>query len=114
LLVTYLMVAALAAVAACWGSVPALRFKGQSAAAPMQAGMMVLILTTAYAPLALLEPSLPSVARLNPVTDLVAAARPGFLGGVTWAETRPGILALVGMLVVLGAPALPEMRRSAR
>ena len=55
LLVTYLMVAAMAAVAACWGSFLALRFKSQSAAPLMQAGMMALILTTtAYAPLALL------------------------------------------------------------
>ena len=57
LLVTYFMVAAMAAVAACWGSMLALRFKSQSAAPLMQAGMMALILTTtAYAPLALLQP----------------------------------------------------------
>ena len=50
------MVAAMAAVAACWGSFLALRFKSQSAAPLMQAGMMALILTTtAYAPLALLQ-----------------------------------------------------------
>ena len=56
LLITYLMVAAMAAVAACWGSMLALRFKSQSAAPLMQAGMMALILTTtAYAPLALLQ-----------------------------------------------------------
>ena len=56
LLITYLMVAAMAAVAACWGSFLALRFKSQSAAPLMQAGMMALILTTtAYAPLALLQ-----------------------------------------------------------
>ena len=56
LLVAYVMVAAMAAVAACWGSILALRFKSQSAAPLMQAGMMALILmTTAYAPLALLQ-----------------------------------------------------------
>ena len=56
LLVTYFMVAAMAAVAACWGSMLALHFKSQSAAPLMQAGMMALILTTtAYAPLALLQ-----------------------------------------------------------
>ena len=50
------MVAATAAVAACWGSMLALRFKSQSAAPLMQAGMMGLILLTpAYAPLALLQ-----------------------------------------------------------
>ena len=56
LLIAYSMVAAMAAVAACWGSMLALRFKSQSAAPLMQAGMMALILiTTAYAPLALLQ-----------------------------------------------------------
>ena len=114
LLVAYLMVAAMAAVAACWGSFLALRFKSQSAAPLMQAGMMALILTTtAYAPLALLAGWLQDVARLNPVTQVVEAARQGFVGGVTWADTWPGLLALAGMLAVLGPLALREMRRTA-
>lgn len=114
LLVTYTMVAAMAAVAACWGSALALRFKSQSAAPLMQAGMMGLILTTtAYAPLALLQPWMRSVAEVNPVTEVIDAARQGFVGGVSWAETWPGILALVGLLAVLGAWALREMRRTA-
>jgi ABC-type multidrug transport system permease subunit len=114
LLVTYAMVAAMAAVAACWGSALALRFKSQSAAPLMQAGTMGLILTTtAYAPLALLQPWMRSVAEVNPVTEVIDAARQGFVGGVTWAETWPGILALVGLLAVLGAWALREMRRTA-
>ena len=59
--IAYFMVAAMAAVAACWGSMLALRFKSQSAAPLMQAGMMALILTTtAYAPLALLQPLAPA------------------------------------------------------
>jgi ABC-type multidrug transport system permease subunit len=114
LLVTYLMVVSMAAVAACWGSMLALRFKSQSAAPLMQAGMMALILTTtAYAPLALLQPWLQSVAEVNPVTEVVEAARQGFVGGVTWADTWPGIVALLGLLAVLGALALREMRRTA-
>ncbi len=113
-LVTYLMVAAMAAVAACWGSALALRFKSQSAAPLMQAGMMGLILTTtAYAPLALLQPWMRSVAEVNPVTQVIDAARQGFVGGVSWAETWPGIVALAGLLLVLGAWALHEMRRTA-
>jgi len=113
LLVLYLMVAAMAAVAACWGSMLALRFESQSASPLMQSGMMALILmTTAYAPLALLQPWLADVARINPVTDVIEAARQGFVGGVTWAETWPGIVALAGLLVVLGALALRELRRT--
>jgi ABC-type multidrug transport system permease subunit len=114
LLVAYLMVAVMAAVAACWGSMLALRFKSQSAAPLMQAGMMALILTTtAYAPLALLQPWLQQIARVNPVTQVLDAARQGFVGGVSWAETWPGLLALAGLLAVLGALALREMRRTA-
>jgi len=113
LLVTYLMVAAMAAVAACWGSMLALRFKSQAAAPLMQAGMMsAILLTTAYAPLALLQPWLADIADVNPVTEVVEAARQGFVGDVSWAGTWPGLLALAALLLVLGALALREMRRA--
>ena len=109
----YLMVAATAAVAACWGSMLALHYKSQAAAPLMQAGTMALVLLTpAYAPLALLQPWLETVARVNPVSHVVEAARQGFVGSVTWADTWPGLLALAGLLVVLGALALREMRRT--
>jgi ABC-2 type transport system permease protein len=115
LLIALVMIAATAAVAACWGSMLALRFKSQSAAPLMQAGMMALILTTtAYAPLALLQPWMRDVAEVNPLTEVVEATRQGFVGAVTWAETWPGIVALLGLLIVLGALALREMRRTAR
>lgn len=114
LLVTYVMVAAMAAAAACWGSMLALHFKSQSAAPLMQAGTMALILTTtAYAPLALMQGWLADVARVNPVTDVVEAARQGFVGDVTWAGTWPGVVSLAGLLALLGALALREMRRTA-
>jgi len=113
LIICYLMVAVTAAAAACWGSMLALRFKSQSAAPLMQAGMMALILLTpAYAPLALLQPWLEKVAEINPLTNVLEAARQGFVGGVTWADTWPGLLALAGLLAVLGALALREMRRT--
>jgi len=113
LLICYVMVAATAAVAACWGSMLALHFKSQSAAPLMQAGMMALVLLTpAYAPLALLQPWLEDVASVNPLTQVVEAARQGFVGSVTWAQTWPGLVALAGLLVVLGALALREMRRT--
>jgi len=113
LLICYLMVVATAAVAACWGSMLALHFKSQSAAPLMQAGTMGLILLTpAYAPLALLQPWLESVAEVNPLTNVLEAARQGFVGSVSWAETWPGLVALAGLLVVLGGLALREMRRT--
>lgn len=113
LVVCYLMVAAMAAIAACWGSMLALHYKSQSAAPLMQAGMMGLVLLTpAYAPLALLQPWLEKVAEINPVTHVVEAARQGFVGSVTWGDTWPGLLALAGLLAVLGSLALREMRRT--
>jgi ABC-type multidrug transport system permease subunit len=104
----------MAMVAAAWGTTLALRFKSQSVAPLMQAGMLVLILTTtAYAPLELLTGWLQDVARYNPVTQIVDAARQGFVGPVTWSETWPGLLALAGLAAALIALALRGMRRTA-
>ena len=112
LVVTYAMVIGMAAVAACWGSFLALRYKTQSAAPLMQAGMMAAILTTtAYAPLALLQDWLQKVAEVNPVTEVVEAARQGFVGDVSWAETWPGLVAIAALVLVLGTLALRQLRR---
>jgi ABC-2 type transport system permease protein len=80
----------------------------------MQAGMFVMILTTtAYAPLELLTGWLQDVARINPVTQVVEAARQGFvIGEVTWAETWPGLLALAGLVALMAAFALRGMARA--
>jgi len=108
------LVLGLGTAAACWGTMIALRFRTQSAAPLMQAGMFVAILTTtAYAPLELLTGWLQDVARLNPVTQVVEAARQGFVEGtLSWSETWPGLLALAGLVLVLGALALRGMRRA--
>jgi ABC-2 type transport system permease protein len=106
-------VMATGAIAACWGVMLALRYRTQSAAPLMQAGMFVLVLTTtAYAPLELLQGWLQDIARINPLTQVVDAARQGFVGGtITWAETWPGLVALAGLLALLGALALRGMNR---
>ena len=81
----------------------------------MQSGMMALVLLTpAYAPIALLQGWLRTVAEVNPETQVIEAARQGFVGSVTWADTWPGLLALAGLLAVLGGLALREMRRTAQ
>jgi ABC-type multidrug transport system permease subunit len=100
-------------LAALWGCALALKFRSQSAAPLMQAGMFVLILTTtAYAPLALLTGWLHTVATYNPATQIVESARQGFVGGVTWGDTWPGLLALAGLMALLAAFALRGMRRT--
>jgi ABC-2 type transport system permease protein len=115
LLLAVLLTMGTATIAACWGVTIALRFKTQSAAPLMQAGMFVLILTTtAYAPLELLTGWLQDVARVNPLTHVVEAARQGFIGDpVSWSGTWPGLLALAGLLAGLAFLALRGMRRAA-
>ncbi len=114
LLIVYTMVAATAAVAACYASSLALHYKSQSAAPLMQAGMLALILcTTAYAPLELMQGWLQDIARANPMTQVVDAVRQGFVGSISWDGTWPGIAALAGMLAILGALSLRGMRRTA-
>jgi len=114
LVIAYVAVMGMAVVAACWGATLALRFKTQAAAPLMQSAMLALILsTTAYAPQDLLTGWLATVARINPITEVVDATRQGFIGSITWAGTWPAIVALLGFTVVLGAFALRGMRRTA-
>ena len=115
LLVAYFMVGAMAAAAASWGCFLALRYKSQAAAPLMQAGMLALVLMTpAYAPLPLLQGWMQDVADLNPVSEVIEAARQGFLGEVTWGGTWPGLVALAALLAALGTLALREMRRTGK
>jgi ABC-type multidrug transport system permease subunit len=108
-----LIVMGMAIVAATWGTSLAMRFKTQSAAPLMQTGMfLAVLLTTAYAPLDLLQGWLQAIARINPVTQVVEAARQGFIGeDVTWAGTWPGLLALAGLAVLFTWMALRAMDR---
>jgi ABC-2 type transport system permease protein len=114
LLIALLVVMGFGTVAACWGTMLALRYRSQSAAPLMQAGMLLLVLTTtAYAPLSFLTGWLHTVAKYNPVTQILEAARQGFIGSVTWSDTWPGLLCLAGLLALLSALALRGMRRTA-
>lgn len=114
LAIALVIVLGMGTLAACWGMVLALRFKSQSAAPLMQMGMLLLVLTTtAYAPLELLTGWLHTAARFNPVTQVVETARQGFVGGISWGDTWPGLLALAGLLALLSALALRGMRRTA-
>lgn len=114
LLVAIVAVMGMGIVAACWGVAIALKFRTQSAAPLMQAGMLTLILTTtAYAPQELLTGWLATVAEINPATHIVEMARQGFVGEVTLTETWPGVVALIGFMIVLSAWALRGMTRTA-
>jgi ABC-2 type transport system permease protein len=115
LLLAVVLVMGLAAVMACWGVVIALRFRTQQAAPLMQVANFVLVLfTTAYAPEPLLADWLRAVANVNPVTYVLEGVRQGFVGEVTWATTWPALLAVGGLLLVLGALAVRGMGRQGR
>jgi ABC-2 type transport system permease protein len=113
LLLALVLVMGMGIVAASWGTLLALRFRSQSAAPLMQAGMFTLILTTtAYAPENLMQGWLRTVAQINPATHIVEAARQGFVGDpITFSGTWPGFAALAGLILVLGGLALREMHR---
>jgi ABC-2 type transport system permease protein len=112
LLIALVVVMGMAVVAATWGTSLAFRFRTQQAAPLMQVGMfLAVLLTTAYAPLDLMTGWLQEVARINPVTQVVETARQGFIGPVTWADTWPGLLVMVGLAAILSALALRGMER---
>ena len=112
LFLSVLFVAGMAAVAAGWGTMLALRYRSQSAAPLMQAGMFILILfTAAYAPLDLLQGWLHDIARINPVTQIVEAVRQGFVGHITWQDTWQGLVALAVLMAVMLTSALRGMFR---
>jgi ABC-2 type transport system permease protein len=101
------------ALAASYGTTIALRFKTQAAAPLMQAGVfMAVLFTTSYAPQQLLTGWLHTVAKYNPVTQVLDMVRQGFVGDVTWANTWPGLLALAGIGVVVVSLALRGLERT--
>jgi len=114
LVVAYLCVTGTATIAACWSAMIALRFKTQSAAPLMQTAILAAVLcTTAYAPQELLTGWLATAARYNPFTEIVDAARQGFIGAVTWDGTWPAIVVIAALTALLGTLALRGMRRTA-
>src|SRR3954452_10438127 len=103
----------LAAVGACWGCSVALRFRTQQAAPLMPGGSCVAVLfTSSYAPKALLACWLAAVATVNPVNYVLQGVRQGFVDHVTWGDTWPALLAVVGLLAALGTLALRGLART--
>ena len=106
-LMVLLAAAGMALVGAAWSVGLALRFGSLRAAPLMQVGFfLVVFLSTAQVPLALMTGWLHAVARVNPMTNVFRLARQGFIGHVSWGETWPGLLALGLGSLVLGAFAL--------
>ena len=101
-----------ALAAGAWAVGLALRFKTQQIVPLMQSGtFLIVFLSTAQMPLELLGGWLHAVARVNPMTYILELARQGFLGQVAWSTTWPGLLALAGLVGVLGAFAARGMQK---
>jgi ABC-2 type transport system permease protein len=95
------------AATACWAMGVAFRARTIQAAPLMQVVVFLSVFTSvAYAPREVLTGWLGQVADYNPVTYLIEASRAAELGTLGWDELWPGIAAVVGLVVVLGAWAL--------
>lgn len=98
LLTLFVAVEGIAVIATLWGIGLAFRMRTQRSASLIQVGIFVsFFLSVAQVPLELLTGWLHEVATYNPMTYVLDLSREGFLeGGITWADTWPGLLALVG------------------
>ncbi len=100
--VLYVAGLGIATIATGWGLGLAFRFRDMRAAAIMQLGLFVAIfLSTAQVPLNVMQGWLHSVARVNPITNVLRLGRQGFLGEVTWHDSWGGLLALAVLSVIL-------------
>ncbi len=81
-----------------WGLGLAYRFKDMRAAAIMQLTLFLgLFLTTAQAPLSIMQGWLYDVARLNPFTQILQLARAGFVNEMAWEHIWGGLVAIVAI-----------------
>jgi ABC-type multidrug transport system permease subunit len=117
LLLLYLAAAWFCICASLWGSLLALRSRTQQIGPLIQNGVFIAVfLSTAYTPQVLLHGWLGSLAKYNPVSQVLQMGRQATVTGIepSWAHTWPGLLALAGMTIVLGGFAMRELRRIGR
>jgi ABC-2 type transport system permease protein len=99
-------------IGGAWSLGLSLRFKTMQAAPLMQMGVFLSVfLSTAQMPLHLISGWLHDVARVNPMTNVLALAREGFLGEVTWSGTWPGLVSLAAISLALVLFAARGMQR---
>jgi ABC-type multidrug transport system permease subunit len=114
LLALYVAAVWLCMVMSLWGCALALRARSQQVGPLIQNGVFLAVfLSTAYTPQVLLQGWLADFAKYNPVSYVLQMARQATVSGIepSWAHTWPGLLALTGMTLVLGAFALHGLRR---
>jgi len=101
-----------AAAASFWAIGVALRTRTIQAAPIMQLAVFVSVfMSVAYVPQDALTGWLATIARYNPVTYILDAARSAELTGtVIWSETWPGLVAAAALVILLGAFAMVPLR----
>ena len=103
----YLLAMGFASAVSCWALGVALRTRRVGSAPVMQVAVFLAIFTSvAYAPREALSGPLRTIADYNPVTPVLEAARSAELTGFAWPDIWPAVVALAGLLLVLGAFAL--------
>ena len=101
-----------AIVATGWALGLVFRVPNQRAGPILQLGIFTTtFLSTGNVPLAAQTGWVKHIARLNPLTDILALARQGFLGHVSWATTWPGLIAIAGSTAVLWVFAATGIRK---
>ena len=101
-----------AAAASFWAIGVALRTRTIQAAPIMQLAVFLSVfMSVAYVPQDALTGWLATIARYNPVTYILDAARSAQLTGtVIWSETWPGLVAAGALVILLGAFAMVPLR----
>ena len=93
----------IATVGTLWALGLVYRLRDMRAAALMQLTLFFgLFLTEAQTPIPLMAGWLPTVARYNPLNQVLRLARLGFVGAPAWRDAWPGLLTLVVMVLLAG------------
>jgi ABC-2 type transport system permease protein len=93
----------IATVGTFWALGLVYRLRDMRAAALMQLTLFFgLFLTEAQTPIPLMAGWLPTVARYNPLNQVLRLARLGFVGEPSWRDAWPGLLTLVVMVLLAG------------
>lgn len=101
-----------AIVSTGWALGLVFRVPDQRAGPLLQIGIFfTMFLSTGNVPLDAQTGWVQHIARINPITNVLAMARQGFLGHVTWSETWPGLVALAAAAAVLWTFAARGVRR---
>jgi ABC-2 type transport system permease protein len=101
-----------AVMATLWGLGVVYRMRTQRSGAIVQLGIFVAtFLSIGQVPLTVMQGWLHGVAHVNPITNLLRMARQGLIGDVTWADTWPGLVVIVGGALFFGVFATTGLRR---